>query len=85
VKTLPREEPKVLLGDNLAAHLSPYVIMMCKLYNIRYGTVNFTIGYTVRYVSVWYGTYRYRRVCEANFVIVLNLLPFVWQGWGFSP
>jgi hypothetical protein len=77
VKTLPREEPKVLLGDNLAAHLSPYVIMMCKLYNIRYGTVNFIIGYTVRY--------RTRRVCEANFVIVLNLLPFVWWGWGFSP
>ncbi len=37
VKTLPREQPKILLGDNLAAHLSPYVIMMCQLYNIRYG------------------------------------------------
>jgi hypothetical protein len=38
----------------LAAHLSPYVIMMCKLYNIRYGTVNFIIGYTVRYRYVPY-------------------------------
>jgi hypothetical protein len=36
VRTLPRDAVKVLLGDNLAAHLSPYVLKMCEVYNIRY-------------------------------------------------
>jgi hypothetical protein len=35
-KTLPREDVKVLLGDNLAAHLSPYVLGICEKYNIRF-------------------------------------------------
>lgn len=38
IKTLPMHEVKVIIGDNLAAHMSPYVTMMCELYNIRYGT-----------------------------------------------
>jgi hypothetical protein len=36
VRTLPRDAVKVLLGDNLAAHLSPYVLKMCEVYIIRY-------------------------------------------------
>lgn len=35
IKRLPREDIKVLLGDNLAAHLSPYVIEMCRKHNVR--------------------------------------------------
>jgi hypothetical protein len=34
VRTLLREDIKVLIGDNLAAHLSPYVLRMCSEYNI---------------------------------------------------
>jgi hypothetical protein len=36
VRTLPREEMKVLLGDSLAAHFSPYVLRTCEEWNIRY-------------------------------------------------
>lgn len=36
IKTLPREDVKVLIGDNLAAHLSPYVLRNCEHYNIRF-------------------------------------------------
>jgi hypothetical protein len=36
VRTLPHEEVKILIGDNLAAHLSPYVLRMCEQHNIRY-------------------------------------------------
>jgi hypothetical protein len=42
--------------------------------------VQHQVRLTLQYVTV-----PYRRVCEANFVIVLYLLPFVWRGWGFSP
>jgi hypothetical protein len=36
VKRLPKEDIKVILGDNLAAHLSPFVLKMCQQHNIRY-------------------------------------------------
>jgi len=36
VKTLPQDEVKVLISDNLAAHLSPVVIAQCEEYNIRF-------------------------------------------------
>lgn len=36
IKTLPRDSMKVIIGDNLAAHLSPYVTMMCEKHNIRF-------------------------------------------------
>jgi hypothetical protein len=36
VKTLPHQDIKVIIGDNLAAHLSPYVLRMCEKFNIRY-------------------------------------------------
>lgn len=36
IKTLPKEQVKVLIGDNLAAHLSPYVLAMCELHNVRF-------------------------------------------------
>jgi hypothetical protein len=36
IRTMPLEDIKVLLGDNLAAHLSPYVLKMCERYNIRF-------------------------------------------------
>jgi hypothetical protein len=48
VRTLPRDAVKVLLGDNLAAHLSPYVLKMCEVYNIRYLPVQYSyriVGY----------------------------------------
>lgn len=35
VKTLPKDDIKVLIGDNLAAHLSPYVTELCAKHNIR--------------------------------------------------
>lgn len=35
IKTLPQDEPKLLIGDNLAAHLSPYVTTLCEKYNVR--------------------------------------------------
>jgi hypothetical protein len=44
VRTLPRDAVKVLLGDNLAAHLSPYVLKMCEVYNIRYQYQKFSGG-----------------------------------------
>ncbi len=34
--TLPGDAVKVLLGDNLAAHLSPYVLAMCERHNVRF-------------------------------------------------
>jgi hypothetical protein len=36
VKKLPKEDIKVLIGDNLAAHLSPYVTDLCAIHNIRF-------------------------------------------------
>jgi hypothetical protein len=36
VATLPPEDIKVLLGDNLAAHMSPYVTERCAQHNIRF-------------------------------------------------
>jgi hypothetical protein len=36
VKKLPKEDIKVLIGDNLAAHLSPYVTDLCTIHNIRF-------------------------------------------------
>ena len=36
IRTLPHEEPKVLIGDNLAAHFSPYVIAKCEEHNVRF-------------------------------------------------
>lgn len=35
IKTLPKDDIKVIIGDNLAAHLSPYVTMLCELHNVR--------------------------------------------------
>lgn len=35
-RSLERDSVKVLIGDNLAAHLSPYVISMCELHNVRF-------------------------------------------------
>jgi hypothetical protein len=36
IKKLPKDEVKVLIGDNLAAHLSPVVIDLCQLHNVRF-------------------------------------------------
>ena len=36
IRRLPKEEPKVLIGDNLAAHLSPAVMKLCKENNVRF-------------------------------------------------
>jgi hypothetical protein len=36
VKTLPQDEVKVMIGDNLAAHLSPVVKAHCKEFNIKF-------------------------------------------------
>lgn len=36
IRTLPRDEMKLIIGDNLAAHMSPYVTGMCELHNIRF-------------------------------------------------
>jgi hypothetical protein len=43
---LPREAVKVIMRDNLTAHLFPYVLNMYELHNIRYyGT------YPLRFVT----------------------------------
>jgi hypothetical protein len=39
IRTLPKDEIKVLIGDNLAAHLSPVVLAQCEENNVRYHTV----------------------------------------------
>jgi len=44
VKTLPKEEVKVLIGDNLASHLSPYVIRLCQQWNIRWVIEHFSLS-----------------------------------------
>jgi hypothetical protein len=36
IETLPQEEVKVLIGDNLASHLSPSVLELCEAHNIRF-------------------------------------------------
>lgn len=36
IRRMPRDEIKVLLGDNLAAHLSPYVLEKCAKHNVRF-------------------------------------------------
>lgn len=36
IQTLPPEDIKVLIGDNLAAHLSPDVLKLCQENNIRF-------------------------------------------------
>ena len=38
-KNLPKEDVKVIIGDNLRAHLSPTVLNACRRNNIRYRTV----------------------------------------------
>jgi hypothetical protein len=35
IRTLPQEDTKVIIGDNLAAHLSPFVTDLCRKNNIR--------------------------------------------------
>jgi hypothetical protein len=52
-RTLPTNEVKVLLGDNLAAHLSPYVTSLCEKNNIRLGTGTYIGTYhTVLYLTL---------------------------------
>ncbi len=36
VSSLPPEDIKVLIGDNLAAHMSPFVTELCAKHNIRF-------------------------------------------------
>ena len=36
IRNIPKEGPKVLMGDNLAAHLSPEVIKLCQEHNVRF-------------------------------------------------
>lgn len=36
VEALPPEDIKVLIGDNLAAHLSPTILQLCREHNIRF-------------------------------------------------
>ncbi len=36
VKTLPAEDIEVIIGDNLAAHMSPFVTQLCAVNNIRF-------------------------------------------------
>jgi hypothetical protein len=36
IRTIPKEEVKVLVGDNLVAHLSPVVTNLCEEHNIRF-------------------------------------------------
>ncbi len=55
-REIPRDEVKVLLGDNLAAHLSPYVTSLCKEHNVRY--VRYPYRYrtkTIKMISFTYG------------------------------
>jgi hypothetical protein len=35
-KKLPKDSPKIIVGDNLATHISINVIQLCKEYNIRF-------------------------------------------------
>lgn len=35
-KTLPPEDIKVIIGDNLSSHLSPHVLSLCDQHNIRF-------------------------------------------------
>jgi hypothetical protein len=35
VSQFPKTDIKVLIGDNLAAHLSPYVTELCDEWNIK--------------------------------------------------
>ncbi len=35
-RRIPKEEVKVLIADNLGAHISPYVMQLCREHNIRY-------------------------------------------------
>jgi hypothetical protein len=36
VKTIPAEDIKVLIGDNLAAHMSPFILKLSAKHNIRF-------------------------------------------------
>jgi hypothetical protein len=36
IRHLHKEDIKVIIGDNLAAHLSLYVTMLCELHNVRF-------------------------------------------------
>jgi hypothetical protein len=59
IRKFPREDVKVLIGDNLAAHLSPVVTELCQQNNIRFGAFHMTyLPYsTVPVFSpVWYST-----------------------------
>ena len=43
-RELPREDVKVLIGDNLGAHLSASVLEQCERHNIRYSIVWVPVG-----------------------------------------
>jgi hypothetical protein len=36
IEQYPREAPKLMIGDNLSTHVSPYVTDKCEEYNIRF-------------------------------------------------
>jgi len=36
LRTLPHDSHKVLIGDNLATHLSPYVLAMCERFKVKF-------------------------------------------------
>jgi hypothetical protein len=36
IKSLPAKDIKVIIGDNLAAHMSPYVTELCAANNVRF-------------------------------------------------
>lgn len=36
IKNFPKEDVKVIIGDNLASHLSPFVIRLCEAWNVRF-------------------------------------------------
>jgi hypothetical protein len=35
IEKYPKEDAKVFIGDNLSAHMSPYVTDKCEEFNIR--------------------------------------------------
>ena len=64
----PKTDVKVMIGDNLAAHLSPYVTELCDEWNIRFVAYWYWYLWQVRYpIPIQYrgirsGRYRYRQV-----------------------
>ena len=58
-KHIPKEEVKVLIADNLGAHISPFVMDLCKENNIRQCCKSrYYNGYS-RYGTLGPGTYWY--------------------------